>query len=140
MMNGRSGTGARGRPSEVGAAGAWGEGVLGEGAWSEGRGAGGAGGERARDGEGSDGERGRAALEGALEAAAADGAEVVDLGLGDEVWVDAAPAAHAYRGARRVRRVVRGSRERAAAALRGAMAWAALALAAGAVLWARPWG
>lgn len=108
-------------------------------AWREGGGAGAARQGQA-EGLGVDADSGQEALEGALAVAAADGAEVVDLGLGDEVRVEAVPAAHAYRGARRVRQVVRGSRERATAALRGGMARAALALAAGAALWARPWG
>jgi hypothetical protein len=72
----------------------------------------------------------------------ADGGEVeaVDLGVGDEVRVEVVRPKHAYRGVEQIARVVRGSRELTAAALRGGLARAGVALAVGAVLWAQPWG
>ncbi|WP_159396866.1 hypothetical protein [Sorangium cellulosum] len=64
--------------------------------------------------------------------------ERVDLGLGDEVHVEVVRPTHVYRGVRQVARVVRGNRERAVAALRGALVRGGIALSAGAALWA--WG
>ncbi len=47
--------------------------------------------------------------------------ERIDLGLGDEVQVEVVRPTHAYRGAQQIARVVRGDRERAAAALRAGL-------------------
>ncbi|WP_437726894.1 hypothetical protein [Sorangium sp. So ce861] len=65
--------------------------------------------------------------------------ERVDLGLGDEVRVEVVQPTHAYRGAPQIARVVRGSRERAAGALRAGLARGGIALAIGAALWGGPW-
>ncbi|WP_437638348.1 hypothetical protein [Sorangium sp. So ce854] len=66
--------------------------------------------------------------------------ERIDLGLGDEVQVEVVRPIHAYRGARQIARIVRGNRERAAAALRAGLARGGIALAIGAALWGKPWG
>ncbi|WP_437679946.1 hypothetical protein [Sorangium sp. So ce131] len=81
-----------------------------------------------------------AACAGALGASGAAGsAERVDLGLGDDVHVEVVRPTHAYRGVRQIARVVRGNRERAAAALRGALVRGGTVLAVGAALWGAPW-
>ncbi|WP_437783586.1 hypothetical protein [Sorangium sp. So ce1097] len=64
--------------------------------------------------------------------------ERIDLGLGDEVQVEVVRPIHAYRGARQIARIVRGNRERAAAALRAGLARGGIALAIGAALWGKP--
>ncbi|WP_437817461.1 hypothetical protein [Sorangium sp. So ce1078] len=65
--------------------------------------------------------------------------ETIDLGLGDDVQVEVVRPTHAYRGAPQIARVVRGSRERAAGALRAGLARGGIALAVGAALWGGPW-
>lgn len=66
-------------------------------------------------------------------------AREIDLGLGDELRVEVVSPTHAYRGVQQIARMVRGDRERAAAALRAGMIRAGMALAASAALWGLRW-